>query len=53
MVAFVFRLTKQEQTVVAVVLLLLLTGLAVKAYRTAHPQAVPNGQTNLENHAAN
>lgn len=48
-----FRLTKQEQTVVAVVLLLLLTGLAVKAYRTAHPPVVPNGRTNLENHAAN
>jgi hypothetical protein len=33
----VMRLTKQEQLVLTVVLLLLLTGWAVKAYRTAHP----------------
>ena len=31
------RLTKQEQLVVCVVLGLLLTGWAVKAWRTAHP----------------
>jgi hypothetical protein len=31
------RLTKQEQWVLCVVLGLLLTGWAVKAYRTAHP----------------
>jgi hypothetical protein len=31
------RLTKQEQMVVCIVLGLLLTGWAVKAYRTAHP----------------
>jgi hypothetical protein len=31
------RLTKQEQMVLCVVLGLLLTGLAVKTYRTAHP----------------
>ncbi|HVR36156.1 MAG TPA: hypothetical protein VMS21_09940 [Methylomirabilota bacterium] len=31
-------LTRQEQTVLLVVLLLLLTGWAVKVYRTAHPQ---------------
>jgi hypothetical protein len=33
------RLTKQEQMVVCIVLGLLLTGWAVKAYRTAHPPA--------------
>jgi len=31
------RLTKQEQLVLCVVLGLLLTGWAVKTYRTAHP----------------
>jgi hypothetical protein len=31
------RLTKQEQWVLCIVLGLLLTGWAVKAYRTAHP----------------
>ena len=30
-------LTKQERRVLGIVLALLLTGLAVKAYRTAHP----------------
>ena len=35
------RLTKQEQLVLCIVLGLLLTGWAVKAYRTAHPAAVP------------
>jgi hypothetical protein len=35
------RLTKQEQMVLCIVLGLLLTGWAVKTYRTAHPtQAV-------------
>jgi hypothetical protein len=33
------RLTKQEQLVLCVVLGLLLTGWAVKTYRTAHPPA--------------
>ena len=33
------RLTKQEQTVLIVVILLLVTGWAVKAYRTANPPA--------------
>ena len=33
------RLTKQEQLVLCVVLGLLLTGWAVKAYRAAHPAA--------------
>ena len=33
------RLTKQEQFVLCVVLGLLLTGLAVKVYRQAHPPA--------------
>jgi hypothetical protein len=32
-------LTKQEQMVLSIVLGLLLTGWAVKAYRTAHPPA--------------
>ncbi|MEI6075284.1 MAG: hypothetical protein WCS94_06915 [Verrucomicrobiota bacterium] len=31
------RLTKQEQLVIGLILGLLLTGWAVKAYRTAHP----------------
>ena len=31
------RLTKQEQLVLCIVLGLLLTGLAVKTYREAHP----------------
>jgi hypothetical protein len=39
------RLTKQEQMVLILVLGLLMTGWAVKAYRTAHPptllQALP------------
>jgi hypothetical protein len=33
------RLTKQEQLFLVIVLGLLLTGWAVKAYRTAHPPA--------------
>jgi len=33
------RLTRQEQLVLCVVLGLLLTGLTVKLYRTAHPPA--------------
>jgi hypothetical protein len=32
------RLTKQEQLVLCIVLGLLLTGWAVKTYRTAHPE---------------
>lgn len=40
------NLTKQEQTVLAVVILLLLTGFAVKTYRTAYPSQTPIGQTN-------
>jgi hypothetical protein len=35
----VSRLTKQEQLVLCLVIGLLLTGWAVKAYRTAHPPA--------------
>jgi hypothetical protein len=31
------QLTKQEQTVLIIVILLLLTGWVVRAYRTAHP----------------
>jgi len=30
-------LTKEQQTVLCVIVLLLLVGLAVKAWRTAHP----------------
>jgi hypothetical protein len=37
-IARVIRLTKQEQLVLCVVLGLLLTGWAVKIYRTAHPE---------------
>jgi hypothetical protein len=33
----VSRLTKQEQLILCIVLGLLLTGWAVKTYRTAHP----------------
>jgi hypothetical protein len=33
------HLTKQEQLVLCIVVALLLTGWAVKAYRTAHPAA--------------
>jgi hypothetical protein len=36
-ISAVNRLTKQEQLVLCVVLGLLLTGWAVKTYRTAHP----------------
>lgn len=36
------HLTKKEQTVLTVVMLLLLTGLAVKSYRTAHPAKTQN-----------
>ena len=36
-IARVNHLTKQEQLVICVVLGLLLTGWAVKTYRTAHP----------------
>ena len=39
----VSHLTKQEQLVLCIILSLLLTGWAVKAYRAAHP-AVPAGQ---------
>jgi hypothetical protein len=35
-------LTRQEQMFLAVVLGLLLTGLGVKWYRTAHPAETPN-----------
>jgi len=44
----VLRLTKQEQLVLCVVLSLLLVGWAVKAWRTAHPQARKNEQVNLK-----
>jgi len=36
-----FKLTKQQQLFLCVVLLLLLTGWAVKAWRTAHPPSSP------------
>jgi hypothetical protein len=38
------RLTKQEQLVLCIVLGLLLTGWAVKSYRTAHPAPVVTQQ---------
>ncbi|HYV27891.1 MAG TPA: hypothetical protein VFA77_10185 [Candidatus Eisenbacteria bacterium] len=39
-------LTRQQQTVLAIVLFLLLTGLAVKVFRTAHPpQPAPSPVT--------
>jgi len=37
------RLTRQEQFVLCVVIVLLLVGWAVKAYRTAHPPTALNG----------
>jgi hypothetical protein len=40
-----FKLTKQEQVVLTAVMLLILTGLAVKAYRTAHPSPTPAGRS--------
>lgn len=35
------HLTKEQQTVLCVVLFLLLTGLAVKTWRIKHPSASP------------
>ncbi len=35
------NLTKQQQTVILAVAALLLTGMAVKAWRIAHPEADP------------
>ena len=43
-----WRLTKQEQTVLIMLILLLVTGWAVKAYRTAHPPANPNHERHAE-----
>jgi hypothetical protein len=42
------RLTKQEQLVLCIVIGLLLTGWAVKVYRTAHPpeSSGPSAQLN-------
>jgi len=40
-----FKLTKQQQQFLCVVLLLLLTGWAVKAWRTAHPPLPAAGAT--------
>lgn len=39
-----WRLTKQEQTVLIVVLALLLVGWAVKSFRTAHPSGTSDRQ---------
>lgn len=39
------RLTKQEQLVLCLILGLLLTGWAVKTYRTAHPAQASNQST--------
>jgi hypothetical protein len=38
----VIHLTKQETRVLCLLTLILLTGLAVKTYRTAHPPALAN-----------
>jgi hypothetical protein len=35
-------LTKQEQIVLCLIILLLVTGWAVKTYRTAHPASIPS-----------
>ncbi|MHC1764751.1 MAG: hypothetical protein AB9869_10690 [Verrucomicrobiia bacterium] len=42
-----WRLTKQEQLVLTLIIMLLLVGLAAKSYRTAHPVAVPAAQSPL------
>lgn len=39
-----FKLTKQERTVLIAILLLLATGWGVKAYRTAHPPQLPQAE---------
>jgi hypothetical protein len=44
-IARVNGLTKQEQTVLIIVLGLLLVGWAVKLYRTSHPPAPASVQT--------
>ncbi len=41
-------LTKEQQKVLCVILLLLLTGLAVKTWRTAHPPKNLTGQTAIQ-----
>ena len=53
MTSFMFKLTLQEQRVVAVVILLLLTGLAVKTYRVSRVTELPPRSADAENHAAN
>jgi len=50
--ASVLRLTKQEQTVLCVVLSLLLVGWVVKAYRASHSLARSTGQLNSKYHAS-
>jgi hypothetical protein len=47
-IAHVLRLTKQEQLVLSTVLLLLLTGWAVKAYRAAHPNESTQPQAQVK-----
>lgn len=44
-------LTKQEQQVLAFVFLLLLTGLAVKTYRTSRPTEAPAPATETKKNA--
>jgi hypothetical protein len=46
--AVMWRLTRQEQTVLLVVMSLLLVGWAVKAYRTTHPPAASKTQWQLK-----
>jgi hypothetical protein len=41
-------LTNEQQKVLCVILLLLLTGLAVKTWRTAHPPRTLTGETTAQ-----
>jgi len=41
-------LTKEQQIVLCVILLLLLTGLGVKIWRTAHPPTTEHGKGPLQ-----
>jgi hypothetical protein len=45
------RLTRQEQKVLALILLLLLVGWATKAYRTAHPPVAPAAPADAKSNA--
>jgi hypothetical protein len=45
------NLTKQEQFVLCMILLLVLTGWAVKVYRTAHAPMTPQHAARIVNYA--